>query len=57
MKQSPTIHPALSSYIGRVAHISEPSHPLIGLRGIALASALTAGPHGCGKYFSIRGGL
>jgi hypothetical protein len=31
------------------------SHPFIGLRGVALAIALTAGPHRCGKYFSTRG--
>jgi hypothetical protein len=57
VKQSPTIHPALSLYIGRAAHISDPSYPFIGLRGVAVAIALTAGLHRCGKCFSIRGGL
>jgi hypothetical protein len=57
VKHSPTIHPAPSSCIGRAAHSSEPSHPFIGLRGVAVTIALTAGPHRCGKYFSTRGGL
>ena len=57
MKQSPTIHPAPSSCIGRAAHSSEPSDPFIGLRGVALAIALMAGLHRWGKYFSTRGGL
>lgn len=57
VKQSPTIHPEPSSCIGRAAHPSELSHPFIGLRGVALAIALTAGPHRCEKYFSPRGGF
>ena len=57
MKQLPTIHHAPSSCIGRAVHSSEPSHPFIGLRGVAVAIALTAGLHRCGKSFSTRGGL
>jgi hypothetical protein len=57
VKQLPTIHHAPSSCIGRAVHSSEPSHPFIGLRGVAVAIALTAGLHRCGKSFSTRGGL